>query len=653
MSNLLLAIVLSIPVSNALIGYDCAGSHLNTTTISLLDTGECAIDEIKTNSTQTYVQLLQLSDYQYTDVIQCKVEISRTIFYCGMHSHISAVQNGQHQYLLDINHLQCTQMHREGAITLGQNNFITGLKINSTVHRSLTMAGTIGHDGKCAGIQYSDPYGTWDNVVVQAVAKITLKTGTAAVKLAAGKIKLQSGTVCELTEGFCIDMNDGQTFWQPMPTPTCNFDQYDVLYQGNAVKTRSYDGQAPTIYSLTTQDITFALTTTTEQHLCGYVLLRTEHPKLFILETNKGRTFKEKSKIPISNLDIFTYVNSKFVYVEKHIRSQLSALYNDIILQKCNLERQVIKNALAVGTLLPDEFAFTIMKKPGYMAITAGEVAHVVKCIPIEVVIRRPKTCYSELPVTHRNESLFLSPKSRILTKFGTQRECSHLLPVMYKIEGTWFRFTPNPIENIPPEIIKPLTKPKWRYLSPDKLATSGIYSEGDIEELRDHIMFPAEKPALLNNIARGVSGQGFNADSISMYNLLDEKTLKKIVESTTERVWSGFITFGSASAGILGIFIIIRIIKLVIDTIIHGYALHTIYGWSLHLLGAIWGSITHLLLHLGRQNEVDLRRKEKQQGIELQDVTTEPRPSERRSINLDKTDEIRESFARIDRIST
>jgi len=46
---------------------------------------------------------------------------------------------------------------------------------------------------------------------------------------------------------------------------------------------------------------------------------------------------------------------------------------------------------------------------------------------------------------------------------------------------------------------------------------------------------------------------------------------------------------------------LISRSIKLVIDTAIHGYALHTAYECSLHLLGVIWSSLTHLLLHLAR----------------------------------------------------
>ena len=38
----------------------------------------------------------------------------------------------------------------------------------------------------------------------------------------------------------------------------------------------------------------------------------------------------------------------------------------------------------------------------------------------------------------------------------------------------------------------------------------------------------------------------------------------------------------------------------MIADTIIHGYALHRLFEWSLHLLGAFWDSVTIFLLHLG-----------------------------------------------------
>ncbi|KAG7196298.1 hypothetical protein KM043_018547, partial [Ampulex compressa] len=83
------------------------------------------------------------------------------------------------------------------------------------------------------------------------------------------------------------------------------------------------------------------------------------------------------------------------------------------------------------------------MKGPGYMAVTAGEVIHIVKCIPVEVKVRHTEQCYDELPVMVKNISSFVTPKTRILTSHGSMRDCSNVLPVMYKIEDSWHRFIP------------------------------------------------------------------------------------------------------------------------------------------------------------------------------------------------------------------
>lgn len=52
------------------------------------------------------------------------------------------------------------------------------------------------------------------------------------------------------------------------------------------------------------------------------------------------------------------------------------------------------------------------------------------------------------------------------------------------------------------------MTEPEWKYTSPGALATSGIYSQADLEEFKDHILFPAECLAVLNTLTRGVMGQ-------------------------------------------------------------------------------------------------------------------------------------------------
>ena len=65
------------------------------------------------------------------------------------------------------------------------------------------------------------------------------------------------------------------------------------------------------------------------------------------------------------------------------------------------------------------------------------------------------------------------------------------------------------------------------------------------------------------------------------------------------------FITFGTASAGILAIFMIIHLIMTIIDIIIQGYTLHAVYGWSMHLLGALFSTVTYLLIHIASRPTV------------------------------------------------
>ena len=107
------------------------------------------------------------------------------------------------------------------------------------------------------------------------------------------------------------------------PTDYYKFQNYDVLYNGRASKATGKSNDEPTIYLVSTEDTTFALTRTRQSTLCGFTLIHTEHPKLFVLEVGSARRFKSRSSIPINNLDIFTYANSKFVYVEKHLKRQI------------------------------------------------------------------------------------------------------------------------------------------------------------------------------------------------------------------------------------------------------------------------------------------------------------------------------------------
>ena len=75
------------------------------------------------------------------------------------------------------------------------------------------------------------------------------------------------------------------------------FQQCSILYEGLANKVIDHDFDNKQImYSLSTQDITFALTAKRKETVCGYVVIKTEHPKLLIFETTKGESFANYKK---------------------------------------------------------------------------------------------------------------------------------------------------------------------------------------------------------------------------------------------------------------------------------------------------------------------------------------------------------------------
>lgn len=557
----------------SLIAYDCGAQNVNISSISLLEVGPCDITDSKPVVTQTYIRLLQLSRYASVHVKICRVSIDRSISHCGMHSHSSAVYNGEAEYIEDVSYDTCQQMHGLRAYQKA-HIIINNLAMNQTTHTPLLLSGSLTSDGNCQGASFADPFGSWSNVVVQAKLKITIEEYYTNASPDDDRIYLRSGVQCTLSAARCIDDNGGRAYWEPNPHKNCEFDEYDVLYHGDAQRiydNKTISGQIEEVYAMNTTDITVALAKRSSMRICGVNLIRTEHPKLFIMELSRNDPIMERKKlISPNNLDIFAYVNSKFVYLEKHMRQQLSDLYVDIMRQKCELERQVIENSLTLAHSHPAEFALKIMKEPGYMAIVAGEAIHIIKCVPVPVSLAREDECYEHLPVKRMNHTMFITPKTHILLKQSPKVDCNSFIPLLYKIGNSWIKVNPAPDSYLPPQILQPLTHITWKYQNADNLAATGLYSSKDLEKLQRNLLHKVEQTAIIDGIARGSVGEKIMNKEIQFSNFFDEKTVEKIAERATTKLCMWLTSFGTFSAGAIGLFIILKGIKFTVDTIIH-----------------------------------------------------------------------------------
>ena len=190
-------------------------------------------------------------------------------------------------------------------------------------------------------------------------------------------------------------------------------------------------------------------------------------------------------------------------------------------------------------------------------------------------------------------------------------------MPVTYQIGEQWYKLMPKPTAALSPAILTPQSKPTWKYVSPKDLATDGIYTQEDLDRLRESIMFPVEKPGFLNDLAREINSHPIEEDQGTMEKLLNDNAVGKIVESTWARIWEKFVSFGITSAGVIGALVIIQIIRSIASIIINAYALHQVYGFSIHILGAVGTGLTRLLISRNNKNTL-------KQTVDVEAATSE-----------------------------
>ena len=79
--------------------------------------------------------------YTETRIIQCKMEIHGTIYYCGMNSNISILSNGENEYINDVSRSACQDVHKTGILNVSEPHIVHGIKVNQTVTHSIILAG--------------------------------------------------------------------------------------------------------------------------------------------------------------------------------------------------------------------------------------------------------------------------------------------------------------------------------------------------------------------------------------------------------------------------------------------------------------------------------------------------------------------------------
>lgn len=371
-----------------------------------------------------------------------------------------------------------------------------------------------------------------------------------------------------------------------------------------------------------------------ETTACMFNAIQTEHAKIVVIIGEGPHQFYFKKSVSSDNVDIFSYINSKITTTEKHIRTQLISLHRTLLHEQCKNERMILQTQLSIAKIDPQEFAFLRHQEPGYTAVVLGEMIHIVKCQPVEVTLNNNvSSCYQELPVLYDNKPCFMTPKNHLIQQVGTPIQCGSLITSGYMMLGNWYTMNPKLTRIQQPEELHPENKLDWVYIDIKNLATSGLYSSKMLDEVRHQLMFPSEREAVSSTIAMSAMSYSHDTQGLHLGDFIPQNAIETAINKYMNYMWKIFFTIGHVSSTFLGMYLCWRVLKFTIDTVIHGYHLHTLFGWSWKIIAMFWDSITYCLIHL--QTKKEMHEKLHTQNITLNDVDPEKADSCNQTTNL------------------
>lgn len=517
-----------------------------------------------------------------------------------MHSHTSDYERGYSYIVKKFTPEECRRTQLIGSVPLTVNSGLLELKRNQTTRGETLVVGSV-WSSSCSGGTYKTSEYTWTNALVYYQYEISLYNYMATVDHENDQIILRHGLLCPYSHGSCLDSEDGYSTWDVSMNQKCEETDFEVIYEGNVNKTINLD--APTenqnaVYTSISDTHLFSIRTKNTAKICGFNGHATDHPRIFILEAAAFKSPFTRRASNAKNHDIFTYFNSKITLVENYIGQKLDDVYNTVMTEMCKIDKALLETKLTLARLNPTEFVSALMKKTGFSAVVAGEVLHVLECKPVYVQPFASERCFQELPVKYGNITMYLSPVTRTLQLRGTEIECTPLLPAKFQFGGRWYTFDGKIRETTAPHKLATDIVTKWTYTPLPNLMESGVYDAESLKKMRTMIYNQGDRRIASNVVHKILTGQSPSIQGFHFDALISEKLIDNVVHKYWTKLLSWSTWLGNITSTAIGLYLIGRIVKFVIDTLMHGRILYEIYGFSWQLICSIWDSLTTFLTH-------------------------------------------------------
>lgn len=621
--------------SNTLTGFDCTDLSSEQTIVSLLNQGDCVMSTGNITTQVVPLKIFQKQAYEKIRYSQCFVSIDTTITRCGKW------YEGRNMFIKSYNTMptptkwQCEDMIKN---ELYINPLMPHIKVDLKTKRGKfngIVKGTL-HESSCDGTDFVDDHGeTYHEVYVHMEITVHINEGEAALNLQDQILILANGLKCSFVSRTCFDVDHGQTFWDIGYSHNDCFKKPLIkIFDGMVNKTTelTHNNQTKVSYYSIDGQRLFFIQALHEVSICNYRGFISQHPDIYTIESQDfHRSFVQKTDYSIKNVDALILSGMQLSMMYNDIAVQMTNLYNTVQYQKCLSDAKIISTTLSLAKLDPNSLGLSIFNQPGYFTKLSGEVAYILKCQPHMVKIRKSHGCFNEIPIFYDEKEAYLSPRSRLIVEKGTTVECDDFFPSVFNLNNRWFLISDGKLQSTsPPKNVEVSQTNNWNFLPVKDIGIRGIYSPEDVEGWKNSVNEPLSQLAQEKNLYSLLTGKpGAKWSDSSILSILATTEFNDAVTRITEPLSffkNRFIDLGQFVSGCIGIFVIFKAVKFVLNLMFNTYLLNETFGCSFLQLFAWWDSVTHYLIynHAAKKKESE-KNTENYHKDALPVVTTQP----------------------------